>query len=48
MRSIEELDERVESGELRETDVLEDLMRLDYLLDREERLKSLLRGVEGE
>ncbi len=47
VRSIEELDEKVRKGELRETDVLEDLMRLDYLLDREERLRELLKEMEG-
>ncbi len=47
VKSIEELDGKVRRGELRETDVLEDLMRLDYLLDREERLKELLKEMEG-
>ena len=47
VKSIEELDGKVRRGELRETDVLEDLMRLDYLMDREERLKELLKEMEG-
>lgn len=46
VRSIEELDGKIRGGELKETDVLEDLMRLDYLLDREERLKGLLKEIE--
>ncbi len=41
VRSIEELDWKIRGGELKETDVLEDLMRLDYLLDREEKLKEM-------
>ncbi len=45
--SIEELDEKVRKGELRETEVLEDLTRLDYLLDREEKLKKLLEELRG-
>lgn len=40
--SIEELDEKVRRGELEETEVFEDLTRLDYLLDREDKLKRLL------
>jgi len=47
VKSMEELDRKIRRGELRETDVLEDLMRLDYLLDREERLKGLLKEMEG-
>ncbi len=39
---VEELDEKVGRGELEETKVFEDLTRLDYLLDREEKLKKLL------
>ncbi len=31
--SMEELNQKIGNRELRETDVLEDLMRLDYLLD---------------
>ncbi|WP_110138771.1 hypothetical protein [Hyperthermus butylicus] len=45
--SIEELDERIRRGELEETEVFEDLTRLDYLLDREERLKRLLEELRG-
>ena len=40
--SIEELDEKIRSGELEESEVFEDLTRLDYLLDREKRLEKLL------
>ena len=36
--SIEELDKKIRRGELEETEVFEDLTRLDYLLDREEKL----------
>lgn len=45
--SIEELDEKIRRGELEETGVFEDLTRLDYLLDREEKLKKLLEELEG-
>lgn len=45
---IEELDEKIRRGELKETDVLEDLTRLDYLLDREDRLKKLLEDLEAQ
>ncbi len=45
--SVEELDEKVRKGELKETDVFEDLTRLDYLLDREEKLKKLLEELRG-
>ncbi len=45
--SIEELDEKIRRGELEETKVFEDLTRLDYLLDREEKLKNLLEELEG-
>ncbi|MCE4598979.1 MAG: hypothetical protein F7C81_02130 [Desulfurococcales archaeon] len=45
--SIEELDKKVKKGELNETDVFEDLTRLDYLLDREEKLKKLLEELRG-
>ena len=45
--SIEELDEKVRKGELKEADALEDLTRLDYLLDREEKLKKLLEELRG-
>jgi len=45
--SIGELDEKVRKGELKETDVFEDLTRLDYLLDREEKLKKLLEELRG-
>lgn len=38
---MKELNQKIRRGELRETDVLEGLMRLDYLLDREERLRGL-------
>ncbi len=40
--SIEELDEKIRRGELEESEVFEDLTRLDYLLDREKRLEKLL------
>ncbi len=40
--SIEELDEKIRRGELKETEVFEDLTRLDYLLDEEEKLRRLL------
>ena len=43
--SIEELDEKIRRGELEETEVFEDLTRLDYLLDREEKLKKLLKEL---
>ncbi len=45
--SIEELDEKIRRGELEETEVFEDLTRLDYLLDREEKLKKLLEELRG-
>jgi len=45
--SIEELDEKVRKGELKKTEVLEDLTRLDYLLDQEEMLKKLLEELRG-
>ncbi len=45
--SIEELDEKIRRGDLEETKVLEDLTRLDYLLDREEKLKKLLEELRG-
>ena len=45
--SIEELDEKIRRGELEETKVFEDLTRLDYLLDREEKLKKLLEELRG-
>jgi len=45
--SIEELDEKIRRGELGETEVFEDLTRLDYLLDREEKLKKLLEELGG-
>ncbi|MEB3780410.1 MAG: hypothetical protein GSR85_09330 [Desulfurococcales archaeon] len=45
--NIEELDKKVKKGELNETDVFEDLTRLDYLLDREEKLKKLLEELRG-
>jgi len=45
--SIEELDEKIRRGELEETEVFEDLTRLDYLLDRGEKLKKLLEELEG-
>ncbi len=40
--SIEELDEKIRRGELKESDVFEDLTHLDYLLDKEEKLRKLL------
>ena len=40
--SIEELDEKIRRRELEESEVFEDLTRLDYLLDREKRLEKLL------
>jgi len=45
--SIEELDEKIRRGELVETEIFEDLTRLDYLLDREEKLKKLLEELGG-
>ncbi|ADM27574.1 conserved hypothetical protein [Ignisphaera aggregans DSM 17230] len=45
--SIEELDEKIRRRELEETEVFEDLTRLDYLLDREEKLKKLLEELGG-
>ena len=44
--SIEELDEKIRRGELEETEVFEDLTRLDYLLDREDKLKKLLEELK--
>ncbi len=44
--SIEELDEKIRRGELEESEVFEDLTRLDYLLDREKRLEKLLEELE--
>ncbi len=44
---IEELDEKIRRGELEETEVFGDLTRLDYLLDREEKLKKLLEELRG-
>ena len=35
------------SEELGETDVFEDLTRLDYLLDREEKLRKLIEELRG-
>ncbi len=45
--SIEELDEKIKRGELDETEVFEDLTRLDYLLDLEEKLRKLLEELRG-
>ncbi len=45
--SIEELDEKIRTGELDETAAFDDLTKLDYLLDREEKLIRLLRELEG-
>ena len=45
--SIEELDAKIRQGELEESKVFEDLTRLDYLLDREEKLRSLLEELRG-
>ena len=45
--SIEELDKKIRRGELKETEVFEDLTRLDYLLDREEKLKKFLEELRG-
>ena len=45
--SIEDLDEKIRRGELGETDVFEDLTRLDYLLDREEKLRKLIEELRG-
>jgi flagellar biosynthesis/type III secretory pathway chaperone len=44
--NIEEFDEKIRRGELNETDVFEDFTRLDYLLDREEKLRKLLEELE--
>ena len=44
--SIEELDEKIRRGELEESEVFEDLTRLDYLLDREKKLEKLLEKLE--
>jgi len=45
--SIEELDNKIRRGELEESQVFEDLTRLDYLLDREEKLRKLLEELRG-
>ena len=45
--SIEELDEKIRDGELVESEVFEDLTKLDYLLDREVKLKKLLEELRG-
>lgn len=45
--SIKELDEKIRRGELSESNVFDDLTKLDYLLDREEKLRNLLKGLRG-
>ncbi len=45
VKSLEELDTRIRSGELRESDVFYDFTKLDFLLDREERLRKLLEKI---
>ncbi len=45
--SIEELDNKIRRGELEESQVFEDLTRLDYLLDREEKLRKILEELRG-
>jgi len=39
--SLQELDEKVNRGELYETDTFEDFTRLDFLEDAQERIKEL-------
>ncbi len=46
--SIEELDEKIRRGVLGETEAFEDITRLDYLLDREEKLRRLLEELGGQ
>lgn len=41
--SMEELDERINEGELSETETFDDFTRLDYLIDRRDKIDELLR-----
>ncbi len=45
VKSLEELDAKIRSGELKESDVFYDFTKLDFLLDREERLRKLLEEI---
>lgn len=44
--SIKELDEKIKRRELIESNALEDLTKLDYLLDKEEKIRKLLNELE--
>ena len=45
VKSLKELDEKINRGELNETETFEDFTRLDYLEDRREKIKELLRKM---
>ncbi|MHA1595056.1 MAG: hypothetical protein ACTSXX_10000 [Candidatus Baldrarchaeia archaeon] len=45
VKSLEELDTRIWSGELRESDVFYDFTKLDFLLDREDKFCKLLKDL---
>lgn len=43
--SLEELDEKINKGELSETETFDDFTRLDYLIDRRDKIDELLREI---
>ncbi|RLE07951.1 hypothetical protein DRZ78_02080 [Candidatus Aerophobetes bacterium] len=44
--SFEELDEKINEGELKESDTFDDFTRLDYLESEEEKLRKLMEKLK--
>lgn len=45
--SLEEFDRKINKGELNESDTFEDFTRLDYLESEEEKLRKLIKALNG-
>lgn len=45
VNSLEEFDEKINKGELSETETFDDFTRLDYLVDRRDKIDGLLREI---
>jgi len=45
--SFKELDEKISSGELSETETFEDFTKLDYLESKREKIEKLLSGLDS-
>ena len=44
--SLEEMDDLIVKGKVEEDDILEDFQRVDFLISKAKKIKSILKGME--